>query len=226
MRTLIRVCFYMCILSKFGEGALLSQTGVGNYYGGFEVIYSPADSATQASYLKSHFSYCQDQWHWRSDVYNPTNGMVISIGDKKSLEIKMYINFQGHQRCLKMHGADSNPMGVVDENSVWQEGHTELIEGDTILAGVACKRAKWHAKDHELKPRTVWFAPDIPCDLPQRFPGLPGMPILFDFELGAYIMRYEILGLTYEQPSQDMFSDIAGYEEIEQLINRENDQKK
>ena len=66
-----------------------------------------------------------------------------------------------------------------------------LLEGDTLIAGYACRRATTHFRGRDY---TAWYCDSIPLSYgPYKFHGLPGLILCLYDSLGDY--SYRLVGL-------------------------------
>jgi hypothetical protein len=214
-------------LSTFVLGVLLAksqlaQPEIGQYFGIFKVIEAPKDSVEQARFMQTYFSVFQNQDYWRSDVNNIGTGLVITIGNFKTKEHVAYFDFHGNKLKMRLKNQADDAFGGLQNQKDWHKGSFAFIDRDTIIAGVNCKLAHWISSEKEVKNREIWYAPEIKVQNVDHYGELPGMPLLIDFDVDVYRVRYEITGISIEPPQPELFIELDDYIEIEQLEQQGN----
>lgn len=91
-----------------------------------------------------------------------------------------------------------------------------LAEGDSIVAGIACKKALTHFRGRDW---VAWYAPEIPIpEGPYKFTGLPGLVFCLYDTAGQYLFTLGELSTLPEETTIPIYRRIKGNEETREHV--------
>lgn len=196
--------------------SISAQLSVGTYAGEIRAIATDVDLQGQEQMANLDFRIHSIRGWTRSDFILPDMGPVTVIADSSRRESTSYFEFAGNKKAMVNRWSENDTASLQSNEFRFERGVFECMEGDTVIAGEACKKARWYPVMGQESVVDVWYATQIPNALPKRYVHLPGMPMCFVYRQNGITMQYRITEIQRELPDRKLFEPLTDYEMLQQ----------
>jgi hypothetical protein len=192
-----------------------AQFEIGSLSGSIQVVEAPSHLLGQETNINLAFTYYSMPHFSRTNSMSAYTGYMIAQTDSLQGIETVYFEALGKRVAIRTKLAEKKNHVISSQEFGFERGSFHEVKGDTVIAGWPCKKAEWISMDQPLERVSVWYAPDIPCQMSDRYKGLAGMPMKFYFHQDQIRYLYEISYVSSECPDKAIFEPIPEHELLE-----------
>lgn len=191
-----------------------SQFSTGMYVGEIRAIATDFDMQGQEQLANLDFTVYAKPGFTRCNFMVPQMGYIVVMLDSVERHEVTYFEIAGNKKALHRIWSESDSVEMGTEGFHFERGSFECMDGDTVIAGQKCKRARWYSASGQEPLVEVWYAEAIPNAMPQRYVHLPGMPMQFVYRENGITMQYRVTRVEFEMPSPELFEPLQDHEAL------------
>jgi hypothetical protein len=193
---------------------VIAQLSIGSYSGEIRAIAAASDTKGDGQLANMDFQIHSNVGWSRCDFMLPALGYLIVITDSAKGSFTSYFEFAGSKKAMVQKCVEADSLTMNPNEFRFELGAFECMDGDTMIAGEPCKKARWYPANGQQGIVEVWYASEIPNLLPKRYVNLLGMPMCFTYWQSGVAMQYRITAVNRSTPDAALFQPLQDHEII------------